>query len=617
MGTSSNKKKTNSRSINYFETEPPRKIIISEIDSKGSSDSKEKNNNHIIINDNINTKPEIVKNNLATIHVSNIDDDNYSTKSHTKSKNSDCFSPKKMTRNLTQPKTIEITNTEELFNNIKNENIEKTKIIKNKKRKKKSWDNHRKIIEDVDKLYRGNERKAYFLNYNEKRFPNHPRTLFFKNEFKPIPKNLLAFGFKPNDRNFVDFAPIKNSRFFLGIRTFFDKCECFTRTLQCNSFVYLEDYAYQNITYVDPCKFHYDIINDLTKFQKYNHFPFSKELGTKNNLYKNYYLMKQKFPKDFRYMAESYILPEDKNKFLEKIGENYEIKPNNMWIIKPFNLFGGSGVELMTSLKDLPEKAIIVKYIHNPFLIGFRKFDLRLYTLVTGYAPLKVYLYNEGLVRFASEKYSLDKKNLKNSFIHLTNVAINKNYYDDGYVMKWSLTNLINYLKKEEQIDFSDIWRKIKDLIIKAFISITDLAIEQLKNEYSFVNYQNLFELFGFDVILDSKLEPYLLEMNANPMLGSTKNVDLETKTNLITDMLNIVGIYPFDHTNPDDPLDMHINYKNKVDEAVKESFVEFSRPMGGWSRIFPLKNNINYYRQFIENPGKENLKLWRRLKKM
>ena len=634
MGASSNKKKKAPPMVEHYQT-APEPIKISDVDSKGSSNSKDKNNNNIIINEineinetneineindnpNMNANNKIITNNITTIHVNDIEDDNYSTKSHTKTKNSNCLTPKISSRNLTQPENIKSSKNEEVNNNnIKEDEevVEKSTKSKQNKHKKKSCDNNRRTREEVDKLYTGNEHKVYFLNYNEERFPNHPRTLYFKNDYRKIPKNLLAFGVRPTDKNYVDVATIKNNHYFLGIRTFFSGCECFLKTLKCNSFYYLDDYKHQNITYVDPCKFHFDIINDLTKFQKYNHFPFSNELGTKNNLYKNYFLMKQKFPKDFKYMAESYILPDDKETFLKKIGNKYEIKPNNMWIIKPFNLFGGSGVELMTSIKDLPEQAVVVKYIYNPFLINLKKFDLRLYTLVTGYAPLKIYLYNEGLVRFASENYNIDKRNLKNSFIHLTNVAVNKKYKGDGSVMKWSLTYLINYLKKE-QIDFSEIWKKIKDLVIKTFVSITDLAVDQLKNDYSFVNHQNLFELYGFDVILDSRLEPYLLEMNANPMLGSTKNVDAETKTNLITDILNVVGIYPFDHTRPDVPFDKQIKYKSKVDEAVKESFVEFSRPMGGWSRIFPLKNNINYYKQFIENPGKENLKLWRKLKK-
>ena len=66
------------------------------------------------------------------------------------------------------------------------------------------------------------------------------------------------------------------------------------------------------------------------------------------------------------------------------------------------------------------------RYIHNPHLINGLKYDLRVYVLVTQFNPLKVYIYNEGLVRFATEKYNLDPKQLGQKFIHLTNFSINK-----------------------------------------------------------------------------------------------------------------------------------------------------------------------------------------------
>lgn len=63
---------------------------------------------------------------------------------------------------------------------------------------------------------------------------------------------------------------------------------------------------------------------------------------------------------------------------------------------------------------------------------GF-KFDLRVYVAVTSVNPLKIFIYEEGLARFATEPYQLDKTQF-NAFTHLTNFSINKknkNFFAD------------------------------------------------------------------------------------------------------------------------------------------------------------------------------------------
>lgn len=66
-----------------------------------------------------------------------------------------------------------------------------------------------------------------------------------------------------------------------------------------------------------------------------------------------------------------------------------------------------SGVEardVLVRCNSLLALASLCRYLHKPYLIGGRKFDLRIYVYVTCYDPLRVYLFKDGLVRFASCK---------------------------------------------------------------------------------------------------------------------------------------------------------------------------------------------------------------------
>ena len=69
----------------------------------------------------------------------------------------------------------------------------------------------------------------------------------------------------------------------------------------------------------------------------------------------------------------------------------------------------------------------------KPLLIDGLKFDLRIYVLVTQTDPLKIFLYDDGLARFATEKYEYpNSTNCSNLFMHLTNYSINK--HSENYI---------------------------------------------------------------------------------------------------------------------------------------------------------------------------------------
>ena len=61
-------------------------------------------------------------------------------------------------------------------------------------------------------------------------------------------------------------------------------------------------------------------------------------------------------------------------------------------------------------------------------LIEGYKFDLRIYVLMTSIDPLTFYIFDDGIVRMATEPYEAPSKgNLSKVFQHLTNYSINKN----------------------------------------------------------------------------------------------------------------------------------------------------------------------------------------------
>lgn len=89
----------------------------------------------------------------------------------------------------------------------------------------------------------------------------------------------------------------------------------------------------------------------------------------------------------------------------------------------------------------------------NPHLIDGYKYDLRIYVAVISYDPLKVYIFDEGLVRFATCKFTTKLKEVKKRFIHLTNFSVNKHSktyvksQEDGKGSKWSLATLKEYYR--------------------------------------------------------------------------------------------------------------------------------------------------------------------------
>lgn len=59
----------------------------------------------------------------------------------------------------------------------------------------------------------------------------------------------------------------------------------------------------------------------------------------------------------------------------------------------------------------------------------------------------------------------------------------------------------------------------------------------------SIIPLRNSFELYGYDVLLDEHLRPWLLEVNASPSLNATDPADFRLKFDLVDDVLSVLDL--------------------------------------------------------------------------
>lgn len=285
--------------------------------------------------------------------------------------------------------------------------------------------------------------------------------------------------------------------------------------------------------------------------QVINHYPNHFELTRKDLMVKNIkrYLKDlsrdptAQVPPDF--VPVTYLLPADYTLFVEEFRRN----PSAMWIMKPTSRSQGKGIFIINKLAQikkwssqskwaqmpLKEAYVISRYIENPLLVGGKKFDLRLYVLVTSYRPLKAYQYVHGFARFCNVKYTTDMGDIDNPFIHLTNVAIQKHNdeYNSRHGGKWHVKNLRLYIEQTYGLEASN----------RLFAAIDSLIVHSLKSVQGvMINDRHCFECYGYDVLIDADLKPWLVEVNASPSLTTTTESDRILKLGLLRDIYNIVA---------------------------------------------------------------------------
>ncbi|XP_060058230.1 tubulin polyglutamylase TTLL7 isoform X4 [Erinaceus europaeus] len=295
-------------------------------------------------------------------------------------------------------------------------------------------------------------------------------------------------------------------------------------------------------------------IAELQNYQRINHFPGMGEICRKDFLARNMTKMIKSRPMDYTFIPRTWIFPAEYTQFQNYVKELKKKRKQKTFIVKPANGAMGHGISLIRNGDKLPSQdhLIVQEYIEKPFLMEGYKFDLRIYILVTSCDPLKIFLYHDGLVRMGTEKYiPPNESNLTQLYMHLTNYSVNKHNEHFGRDetedkgSKRSIKWFTEFLQANEH-DVSKFWSDISELVVKTLI----VAEPHVLHAYRMCrpgqppgSESVCFEVLGFDILLDRKLKPWLLEINRAPSFGTDQKIDYDVKRGVLLNALKLLNI--------------------------------------------------------------------------
>lgn len=375
----------------------------------------------------------------------------------------------------------------------------------------------------------------------------------------------------------------------------------------------------------------------LLTWQKVNHFPENKHITRKDCLKRTlerYTKMGGKSGKYWDICPKTFVLPKEYCLFIDafaKIAQEngdddsdkdapgraarYPNKVPNLWIMKPAGSSRGRGIQVVDDVGSVHygELTIIQQYIPDPFLINGYKWDMRTYVTVTSFNPLEAFIYKEGFARFTTVPYSTDKGTLENKLVHLTNSSVQR--HNEESMMQGDATRADVQARQRDallggtKINFAALRRRLESLGVSwemVWSKMIECILKSLCMGEDHIPFQaNSFELFGYDLLLDSRLNIWLIEVNSSPSMGQEHLLDEQVKQPLISDTIDLVDPMTFDRRKLTHVLGRRLERKGATAAAsgrqqldvdfhailegqVPRKHGEMPKAMGNYERIAP-----------------------------
>lgn len=138
---------------------------------------------------------------------------------------------------------------------------------------------------------------------------------------------------------------------------------------------------------------------------------------------------------------------------------------------------------------------------------------MRQWVLFIGGASPQCYVFEPVYARRCSKRFAMDMESLKDHMIHLSNFSIQKEC-DGSEELLFTEEHLLENLSLSREVWDNRVKPSMRRLVRVVAQAVLPTWAEQSKTR------ANCFELFGFDIMLDDQLRPWLLEVNLSPGLS-------------------------------------------------------------------------------------------------
>lgn len=284
----------------------------------------------------------------------------------------------------------------------------------------------------------------------------------------------------------------------------------------------------------------------------------------------------------FPWFPETFVMPDG----IAELEKSHNDNPG-WWLVKPASLFGGHGICIVDNPAHAANRTDVVvqRYVKNPLLVRGRNATIRLYILFTSIEPPRVYLYREGMVRFAPKPYSDDDPRDKSrhiatrrAFEAVEDLRQELTGAIESSLPIWPLSRML----REVRAQGADLERTAKQLraLVEGFANIV-LSTGELRQKIAHgVRYAYGPKVIGLDIMLDQNLRPWLLEMEHSPgpwaMVSATSGKILD---NLID-----MTVFPLLETGKDHAAEQgHLGEAAACERQISE--IEFER-RGGFEPV-------------------------------